>query len=877
MSGETRVIAFGSGEQEPKREELPLTEELEVAGPEAEAEINTAAEVEWEDSPVKRPRDWLLPALAAVAVIAWSAFFIWTRQAEFTAAPQSATWSELISDWAVPVLLIGTVWLLLMRNSRREAVRFGNTARMLSDEAARLEARLSTVNRELSLAREFIGAQSRDLEALGRRATERLSKNADELDGLVKDNSARLEAIGNVSEAALDNMEKLRGQLPVIASSAKDITNNIASAGRTAHSQLSEMIKGFERLNEFGQVSEQQVQTLRGAVDEAIAEFARQCEQLDEIASNRFNALAERGEEFRTQLATQETDALAALRARGEALAEELVQARQQFDQQEAESLTSLRARLTALRDESTAVARAMREGEDRAIENWRTSIEQMKEEVTLAAAALEQADMAAVDAAKARLTTLSEEALAMEERIAERNRSFDEEVERRRSDAEASDGQIIARLSERLAAFDAEIEQRRTAHEQQSAAIAAHSEAIAQRLDACERRLSEIAGLSDSTEASIAAGMNSLGEKLAAARSELEIAGSEISELTDASASLLSLIENSASLSRDDLQQALQMCVERISVGESQVESLIESVREADKHGENLTHSVTAAEENLTLIATEISDRQEALERHGAAYQTKLDELRSVLEAIEQQSDRLAEKAQGELSEAIKRLGESANEAASAISEKGAGAISQFAEKLGEESAAAVEKAIQESITQTAGKLDEATSQATSVSREATVQLRDQLAKVNELVGNLERRVAYTRERAEEQVDNDFSRRVALITESLNSNAIDIERAIATDVSDTAWASYLRGDRGIFTRRAVNLIESGEARAIAQVFENDSDFREHVSRYIHDFEAILRQVLSTRDGHALGVTLLSSDMGKLYVALAQAIERLRD
>jgi hypothetical protein len=35
--------------------------------------------------------------------------------------------------------------------------------------------------------------------------------------------------------------------------------------------------------------------------------------------------------------------------------------------------------------------------------------------------------------------------------------------------------------------------------------------------------------------------------------------------------------------------------------------------------------------------------------------------------------------------------------------------------------------------------------------------------------------------------------------------------------------------------------------------------------------------VLSTRDGNALGVTLLSSDMGKLYVALAQGIERLRN
>ena len=56
----------------------------------------------------------------------------------------------------------------------------------------------------------------------------------------------------------------------------------------------------------------------------------------------------------------------------------------------------------------------------------------------------------------------------------------------------------------------------------------------------------------------------------------------------------------------------------------------------------------------------------------------------------------------------------------------------------------------------------------------------------------------------------------------------------------------------------------------------DDGDFRETVNRYIHDFEAMLRSVLSTRDGHSLAVTLLSSDMGKLYVALAQAIERLR-
>jgi hypothetical protein len=114
-------------------------------------------------------------------------------------------------------------------------------------------------------------------------------------------------------------------------------------------------------------------------------------------------------------------------------------------------------------------------------------------------------------------------------------------------------------------------------------------------------------------------------------------------------------------------------------------------------------------------------------------------------------------------------------------------------------------------------------------------------------------------------------------LTESLNSTAIDVAKILSNDVTDTAWAAYLKGDRGVFTRRAVRLLDAGEARAIASHYSEDSEFREHVNRYIHDFESMMRVLLSTRDGNAIGVTLLSSDVGKLYVALAQAIERLRN
>ena len=46
--------------------------------------------------------------------------------------------------------------------------------------------------------------------------------------------------------------------------------------------------------------------------------------------------------------------------------------------------------------------------------------------------------------------------------------------------------------------------------------------------------------------------------------------------------------------------------------------------------------------------------------------------------------------------------------------------------------------------------------------------------------------------------------------------------------------------------------VRLAEAREIADLYDSDHDFREHVSRYIHDFEAMLRTMLSTRDGNAV-------------------------
>ena len=872
MSGGTRIIAIdAAADNSAPAQALAAEGEVQAADP---------AALDWDDEPLPRPRrDWfalLAAGLAVAAIAGWTALFVLVNQAEFTSSATPAQWSVWIRDWSVPVLLVGVAWLVAMRNSRREAARFGDTARLLADESSRLEQRLTAVNRELSLAREFIAAQSRDLEALGRIAGERLSEHAAQLASLIHDNGTRIDTIGTVSEAALDNMEKLRNQLPVIASSAKDVTNNIGTAGRTAHTQLEEMIAGFNKLNQFGQASERQVRQLRELVEATLSEFTRQADQMETIAAQRFAALNERGEAFRTELDSAEVEALASVRSRAQALGEELAAARQLLDTHEAESLTSLRARLSAIRDESAAIARSLREGESTATTAWGEAIARLETDLREAIDRVGAIDERAMDSARSRLAQLAEEAEGVDKRMAERDQLFGEELERRRADLEARQTEFLTTLQSQMAQLDAEIAARRTEQEEQSRKLVEHTETISIQLSHFSQRMGEIAAHGGDAKTEIAAALETLTERLAASRQALSGTDTAIAGLTDNSVRLLELLQASVHQTTTELPAAIGVSDARLAELEQRAIEVRSTLEVAESRGEALQGYVQQSRSELAEAIDSTERLQGALRDQAKDQAATLAELHAALDALRGDSEALARQAQHELREAIEQLTGSARDAVAGIETMSAAAIAQLAARLGEESGNAIEQAMRTRSAEIAGQLEQAAAHAAGVSREAAVQLRDQLAKVNELAGNLERRVAQTRARAEEQVDNDFARRVALITESLNSNAIDIARALDSDVTDTAWAAYLKGDRGVFTRRAVRLIDNPDAKAITSLFEADRDFRDHVSRYIHDFEAMLRQLLSTRDGHALSVTLLSSDMGKLYVVLAQAIERLR-
>lgn len=294
----------------------------------------------------------------------------------------------------------------------------------------------------------------------------------------------------------------------------------------------------------------------------------------------------------------------------------------------------------------------------------------------------------------------------------------------------------------------------------------------------------------------------------------------------------------------------------------------------------------VTAAESThdaIEAIAEVIAGQRATLDQLSSTMAETLDAGRDKAEALGGMMDEtigrtqsFAQDAAPRLVEALIRVRETASTAADRARETLDAVIPEAAKSLETASAEAMRRATDASVGRHVAALADATQAAVDAAGRASERLTAQLVAIEAATATIDTRIDAARSERDDAERDNFARRSSLLIEALNSGSIDITKSFSTEVADNAWAAYLKGDRGVFTRRAVRLLDNNDAHAIATLYDEDERFRDQVNRYIHDFEAMLRGVLAQRDGSPLGVTLLSSDMGKLYVALAQAIERLR-
>ena len=277
-----------------------------------------------------------------------------------------------------------------------------------------------------------------------------------------------------------------------------------------------------------------------------------------------------------------------------------------------------------------------------------------------------------------------------------------------------------------------------------------------------------------------------------------------------------------------------------------------------------------------LGIATSELAAQRVQIETATAHLVAQFEIARAVLGSVEAQAEGSALAASNQLIEVLGRVREIAVASAGQMRETLAAVVVEAETALAQAGGTRAEAAFGAPIRGQLAAIEAASRQAADAAQGAADRVAQRLLGLTGTVAAVEARVDEVQTHFDMQARDDLLGRSSRLLDSLNAASIDIARLLTLDIGDQSWDAYLKGDRSIFTRRVVRLADAATSRAVKRHYTHDPAFRELAVQYIDEFERLLKHVDADKDGHTLAITMVSSDVGKLYVVLAQAIDRLR-
>jgi hypothetical protein len=834
---------------------------------------------------------WGLGLLAA----GWTGFAIWATITSGGLAAGPSAWVQAIVTITVPLILIGVAYLLLIRSSRTESRRYLDTARALRMEADVLELRLARITSQLDAARQTMQDQAQLLDSYGAAASSNMEASAELIAARSHSTAERAEAAERAGLALVERMDMLIGTMPELEERASRMAAQIMDNGHA----LAERIDMLEaRLHNLNEVSDEaRARTLAATkslssqltqVQEATHAATREVTGMADIAVGRIEATARSAQsaisESRAELDAQ-SDRLGTLveaAQRGVTVTSEQVRARLTEDLDVIDR--DLNRRVDTVLDRVRGMFAATDDGIARRAEALQTLVAGAQSGIGStseeAMAALSR-DMDAIDSdLRQRLDAVLERAqdalAATDAGLTGQAAALDDLIARSRSSLDSIGRDTVVGLSDAVADVEGRLHQINDMVEGQRSLMAGIHAGLQETIASTEGRFAALEDGALARGERLTAALMRLTEETQRIDDALAAGGMTAERLISSAETLLVALDSGVRELDETYPAALGRFDSRVEASRALLGSATPEMERLEAISEALVGRAEEAESLLRGQGSRLTEWLESTQGGLQANRELVDRLRTALDAADQDARRITDGAGPLLVTALLRVKDTADQAAERARQALARAIPDAAQQLAEASDDALQSVIGEKVTAQIEQVARVADDAVKAAHQASERLTRQLLTIADTSAALEQRIAEAGQAAEDRDRDHFSRRSALLIESLNSTAIDVAKILSNDVTDSAWSAYLKGDRGVFTRRAVKLLDAGESREIALHYDNDAEFRDHVNRYIHDFESMLRIILSARDGNALGVAILSSDMGKLYVALAQAIERLR-
>ncbi|WP_176595206.1 MULTISPECIES: hypothetical protein [Sphingobium] len=827
--------------------------------------------------------------------IAWIGFAGWATlsSGQWRAGP--AAWPGLVATVLVPLILLGVCYLLLLRNSRSEARRYLDTARALRTEAELLELRLGRIAGQLETARQTMQDQAELLDSYGAAASSNMEASAELIAGRANSTAERAEAAERAGLALVQRMETLIASIPELEDRATRMSAQIMDNGHA----LSERIDMLEaRLHALGELSDDaRARTLSATkslsgqlthLQEATRSATQEVTGLADVASGRIEATTQSARKAMEESwldIEQKSVVLSGLTDRTKTDIAETTQSviallTQELNRVEIDVLHRLetthgRAQETMAAVDANLTAQAL-------------SLKSLIESAQAGIAATSQSALSTLsrdgEAVEAELRQRVEAAIVQmregirltDDGVARQTEALEALIARSRNSIAAIGDETVTNLADHVGEIESRLHQINDLVEGQRALVFGLQSSLDDAVDSAQSRFAAMEQSALARNERLTEALSRLTVETQRIDAALGAGGLTAEKLIGSAETLMLALDSSVRELDETFPAALQRFNGRIETSRTLLDSAAPEMERLEAISEALLGRTQEAEELLRGQGRRLTEWLESTQSGVDANRELVEKLRTALNNAHQDATRITEGAGPLLVTALLRVKDTADQAAERARQALSRAIPEAAQSLADASEEAMQRAIGEKVTAQIEMVAQVAEEAVKAAHQASDRLTRQLLTIADTSASVEARIEEAERAAEDRDRDHFARRSALIIESLNSTAIDVSKILSNDVTDSAWSAYLKGDRGVFTRRAVKLLDAGESREIALHYDNDPEFQEHVNRYIHDFESMLRIILSARDGNALGVAILSSDMGKLYVALAQAIERLR-
>jgi DNA repair exonuclease SbcCD ATPase subunit len=305
-------------------------------------------------------------------------------------------------------------------------------------------------------------------------------------------------------------------------------------------------------------------------------------------------------------------------------------------------------------------------------------------------------------------------------------------------------------------------------------------------------------------------------------------------------------------------------------------------ALAELDGEAQRLFTSVaalgSAVEEGTSKLGDasgNLAAEREALMDIGRQLEGHFETARAALADIEQNSAAATNAAAAGLGSEFARIAQASDQAAAAMRETLTSVIDDAVTALDRAAAEGAEAAFGAPIRAQMLALENVTERAATAGQETALRLANQMLSLVETVAVVESRIDEVEAAVHVRTRDTLASRSMRIIEQLNTATVEVAQLLAVSVGESDWSAYLKGDRSVFARAVVPQLDREMARRMSRLYQHDTEFRAEATHYVGLFESLIQRLLGDRDGEALAATILSSDVGKIYVAIAEATDRL--